>query len=483
LFYKPIPTFRAHINISSNSQKFFGKIERKTMGRLSDKVFEAVSAGIVHVDDELRIVGHNRLGARFIGADETKDYAGEPFFDVAGNNSFGLKIAFRKVLADRRTRKFWGCPLSVSNQNEKSFWDYTVSELDGGVILSAAEVTDRIKAERGFQNAIEDARQTAIKLQTTIGQMTDGVIVCDRDGNVTKINQAAGRLLGEAAALFDAEKKKTKKLRERFKRIDNTVFPSGEYPWVLACAEGETSIDVEMIVACGKQKEAILSINAAPLLDQDGEIVGSVTVMRDVTENRRLILELREANRRLEEYNRLKAEFVANMSHELRTPLTAIIGFAQLMQMKHNKGISVSADVGDGLERILRNGRHLLTFDRRGFGSFQNRSRAIDAASRSFRTARSDRRKRSRFGIASIEKNLEYRLKIDGDFPFVSATRRASANRSEFALECNQVHGKRRGRSRVKAKRRKRLGINGQRYRQRHKNGKHRNDFRAFPSG
>ncbi|HEX8638584.1 MAG TPA: hypothetical protein VF692_11015 [Pyrinomonadaceae bacterium] len=42
------------------------------MGRLSDKVFEAVSAGIVHVDGELRIVGHNRLGARFIGADETK---------------------------------------------------------------------------------------------------------------------------------------------------------------------------------------------------------------------------------------------------------------------------------------------------------------------------------------------------------------------------------------------------------------------------
>ncbi|HEX8638127.1 MAG TPA: histidine kinase dimerization/phospho-acceptor domain-containing protein [Pyrinomonadaceae bacterium] len=104
-----------------------------------------------------------------------------------------------------------------------------------------------------------------------------------------------------------------------------------------------------------------MSINAAPLLDQDNKVIGSVTVMRDVTENRRLILELREANRRLEEYNRLKAEFVANMSHELRTPLTAIIGFTRLMQMKHNKGISVGVDVEDGLERILRNGRHLLT--------------------------------------------------------------------------------------------------------------------------
>jgi two-component system, sensor histidine kinase len=69
--------------------------------------------------------------------------------------------------------------------------------------------------------------------------------------------------------------------------------------------------------------------------------------------------ELKEANRRLEEYNRLKAEFVANMSHELRTPLTAIIGFAQLVQLK--RGQEPLPDYcGDAFERILRNGQHLL---------------------------------------------------------------------------------------------------------------------------
>jgi signal transduction histidine kinase len=69
--------------------------------------------------------------------------------------------------------------------------------------------------------------------------------------------------------------------------------------------------------------------------------------------------ELKEANRRLEEYNRLKAEFVANMSHELRTPLTAIIGFAQLIQLK--RGEQPLPDYcADAFERILRNGQHLL---------------------------------------------------------------------------------------------------------------------------
>jgi signal transduction histidine kinase/CheY-like chemotaxis protein len=405
--------------------KILVKIERRIMGRLSDKVFEAVSAGIVHVSGELRILEHNRLGARFVGADETKNHAGELFFDVAENNSLGLKIAFQKVLADGKTRKFWGCPLSTLNRNEqnerneKTFWDYTVSEIDGGIVLSAVEVTDRIKAERGFQEAIEDSRQTAGKLQTMIGQMADGVIVCDRDGNVTKINQAAERLLGEAAALFDGGKKKTKKLRERFKRIDNTVFPSVEYPWALACSEGETSIDVEMIVACGARDEVILSINAAPLLDQSGEVTGSVTVMRDVTENRRLILELREANRRLEEYNRLKAEFVANMSHELRTPLTAIIGFAQLMQMKHNKGVAIKADVGDGLERILRNGRHLLILIDEVLDLSKIEAGRLTLHLDHFELPEVIEETFAGLESLSIEKNLEYRLKIDGDFPFV----------------------------------------------------------------
>jgi signal transduction histidine kinase/CheY-like chemotaxis protein len=391
------------------------------MGRLSDKVFEAVSAGIVHTDANLRIVQHNRLGARFIGADERENHTGKLFFDVAVNNAIGLKIAFQKVVADGKTRKFWGIPLAASEQNEnneKTFWDYTVSELDGGVVLSAVEVTDRIIAERGFQDAIEESRQTTAKLQTMIGQMADGVIVCDADGTVTKVNQAAEVLLGDAATFVEAENKIGDDFRTKFKRLDGTLFPPAEYPWTHACTEGVTSIDVEMVVLRHEKEEVILSINAAPLLDVKGKVIGSVTVMRDVTENRRLILQLREANRRLEEYNRLKAEFVANMSHELRTPLTAIIGFAQLMQMKHNKGLSVKEQITDGLERILRNGRHLLTL----IDEVLDLSK-IEAGRLTLHLDHFDLTEVVEETFAALEsltigKNLEYRLKVDGEFPF-----------------------------------------------------------------
>ncbi len=45
--------------------------------------------------------------------------------------------------------------------------------------------------------------------------------------------------------------------------------------------------------------------------------------------------ELREANARLRELDRLKDEFVAMVSHELRTPLTSIRAFAEILRDNH----------------------------------------------------------------------------------------------------------------------------------------------------
>jgi signal transduction histidine kinase len=61
-----------------------------------------------------------------------------------------------------------------------------------------------------------------------------------------------------------------------------------------------------------------------------GQAVGVLAVLMNVSEFREAERATREARDALEETARAKAEFVANMSHELRTPLQSIIGFSEL---------------------------------------------------------------------------------------------------------------------------------------------------------
>ncbi len=78
------------------------------------------------------------------------------------------------------------------------------------------------------------------------------------------------------------------------------------------------------------------------------------------TELRRQRDTLTRLNLALEEANQARSQFLSTMSHELRTPLTAIIGFSQIM-LRDGEKAKFSTRQKTNIERILRNGQHLLT--------------------------------------------------------------------------------------------------------------------------
>ncbi|MEA1923744.1 MAG: sensor histidine kinase [Pseudomonadota bacterium] len=68
--------------------------------------------------------------------------------------------------------------------------------------------------------------------------------------------------------------------------------------------------------------------------------------------------DLEEANKSLQDMDKLKSMFIASMSHELRTPLNSIIGFSGLLL----QGVAgeLNDKQRDSMERIYRSGNHLL---------------------------------------------------------------------------------------------------------------------------
>ncbi len=57
--------------------------------------------------------------------------------------------------------------------------------------------------------------------------------------------------------------------------------------------------------------------NCAPVKDEKGQIIGVVTVLRDITE--------------LKELDKAKSTFVSMVAHELRAPLAAIEGYLDVI--------------------------------------------------------------------------------------------------------------------------------------------------------
>jgi len=72
------------------------------------------------------------------------------------------------------------------------------------------------------------------------------------------------------------------------------------------------------------------TINVIPMLDEIGEVVGTILFLHDMTESIRAQHAAEHARIIAEQSTRSKSEFLARMSHEMRTPMNAIIGMTTI---------------------------------------------------------------------------------------------------------------------------------------------------------
>jgi signal transduction histidine kinase/HAMP domain-containing protein len=155
------------------------------------------------------------------------------------------------------------------------------------------EMTGRL-SER--TRALEEAIGRMRAILSSIG---DGVVLEDMEGKLVPLNVAAELLLEEMADNFALGP-----LRELSVEDYDQMADFQPSPWLLERRRFQVG-------------RKVISAHSAAVRTDDGEHLGTVIVLRDVTA---------EA-----EAERLKDAFITHVSHELRTPLTAIKGYSELL--------------------------------------------------------------------------------------------------------------------------------------------------------
>jgi two-component system CheB/CheR fusion protein len=218
------------------------------------------------------------------------------------------------------------------------------------------------------QTTIEALKRTNADLQNLIESTEIGTIFLDREMRVRRFTPAAEAIFNFAAG---DEGRPLAHITHRL-----------QYPQLLDDARGVlASLErVEREVAGDRGEWFIVRIS--PYRSPDGGADGAVVTCFDVTAQKRVEEELREAKLAAESADLAKGTFLATISHEFRTPLNGMLGYADIL---HLDGPLNEAQLRK-LARIKAGGWHLaamideiLAFALRDEGREQVRAERLDA--------------------------------------------------------------------------------------------------------
>lgn len=196
-----------------------------------------------------------------------------------------------------------------------------------------------------------------------VNNMNEGVMIVDHRDRIKFVNQSFCQMTGYASYELLGKNASDKLLQHQYYKdyVAEAIerrkkMKSDRYEIKLRKKNGE-------FISC--------EISGSPYLDKQGNIIGSLGIISDITFRKDTEKELKKYYSQISHKNKVLEQFVYIASHDLQEPLRTVSGFVELLEKKYSDTLDENAKIYLGYidgatERMQLLIRDLLDYSRIG---------------------------------------------------------------------------------------------------------------------
>ena len=210
----------------------------------------------------------------------------------------------------------------------------------------------RTEAELGV--ALRQAEESQRTLEAIMAFVPEGITITGGppDFPVLKMSRYGLQMVGAAKlALLGIPTDQHQNAWQVRLPDGETVPQSEQMPLYRASRLGEVVQGAELLMGNAEGRFVPVLVNAAPIRDHHGAIIGAINVWRDISERKAYEQKLKEYADKLARSNQELQNFAYIASHDLQEPLRKISSFGEILQDR--LGDKLDPDAQDVLQRML----------------------------------------------------------------------------------------------------------------------------------